>query len=98
MKSPPIHESTGSFWSGILYSILLSFPLGILDLFMSFRYVGVVGLALPFVAYPLIAGFLAVRGRGGTGSGLLVGGLILSVLITIGVIFLALLFSMAAEA
>jgi len=96
LKSPPLRETSGSFWSGILYAILLSVPLGTLDLFMSFRFVGVLGLALPFVAYPLIAGFLTTRGRSGTGSGLLVGGLILSVLITIGVLFLALLFSMAA--
>jgi len=83
-------------------SLLLFFPIGYLDVLLAFN--NSVGnwaassLILPYLAYFGIAIILRWRGYGGLGEGLAIGGAVFSTLIVIGIIFLALMFSMLADA
>jgi len=83
-------------------SFLLFFPIGYLDVLLAFNNsIGnwaVSSLMLPYLAYFGMAVILRWRGYGGLGKDLEIGGAVFSTLIVIGIFFIALMFSMLADA
>ena len=83
-------------------SFLLFFPVGYLDVLLAFNNsVGnwaVSALILPYLVYFGMAVILRWRGHGGLGKGLAIGGAVFSTLIVVGIFFIALMFSMLADA
>ena len=88
--------------TGLAVSFLLFFPVGYLDILLAFNNsVGnwaVSALMLPYLVYFGMAVILRWGGYGGLGKGLAVGGAVFSTLIVIGIFFIALMFSMLADA
>ena len=88
--------------TGLAVSFLLFFPVGYLDILLAFNNsVGnwaMSALMLPYLVYFGMAVILRWRGYVGLGKGLAIGGAVFSTLILVGVFFLALVFSMLADA
>ena len=88
--------------TGLAVSFLLFFPIGYLDVLLAFNNsIGnwaLSSLMLPYLVYFCMAVILRWKGYGGMGEGLAIGGAVLSTLIVIGIFFLALMFSMLADA
>jgi len=88
--------------TGLAVSFLLFFPVGYLDILLAFNNsIGnwaVSALMLPYLVYFGMAVILRWRGYVGLGKGLAIGGAVFSTLILVGIFFLALMFSMLADA
>lgn len=78
---------------GLIVSFLLAIPLGFLGLYLYLGYLGLVGLAVPFLVCSCLGGVFSAKGLSRMGKGLAVGGAIFLILTTIGVLSLALILS-----
>lgn len=88
--------------TGFAVSFLLFFPIGYLDVLLAFNNsIGnwaLSSLMMPYLIYFGMAFVLRWRGYGGLGEGLAIGGAVFSTLVVFGIFFIALTFSMLADA
>jgi hypothetical protein len=87
---------------GLAISFLLFLPIGLLDFLVAFNYsIGnwaVSSLVLPYLIYFIIAAILGWRGYRRLGKGLAIGGVVFSTLIIVGILLVAFVLSVLAEA
>ena len=83
-------------------SVLLFFPICLLDLLVAFNYsIGnwaASSLVLPYLIYFVVAALLGWMGYTRLGRGLAIGGAVFSTLIVVGIVLLAFVTSLMAEA
>jgi hypothetical protein len=88
--------------AGLAISFLLFLPIGLLDFLVAFNYsIGnwaASSLVLPYLIYFVIVAILGCKGYRRLGKGLAVGGVVFSTLIVLGIILVAFVLSVLAEA
>lgn len=82
---------------GLAMSVLAAVPMFLLEGYAAFNWIGINALGISFLFYIVTAVITGLTGRPRFAVGFLIGGLVLSFLIAIVIIFVALLFGAVAS-